>query len=132
MQPLRMLEPHSYCYCDMCACLFFPRRIFIFSPKSHNWLCRCLIERNNYELRFVVFSFKLSFLNHLWPSLPICKCSKYHTIRVQKINIASGQAQAQISTVFKKCECVLRVLSTTRLVMYRRKEFKFGVRNRKS
>lgn len=55
MQPLRMLEPHSYYYCDMCARLFFPRRIFIFSPKSHNWLYRCLIERNNYELRFVFF-----------------------------------------------------------------------------
>lgn len=38
----------------VCVC-FFPRRIFICPPKSHNWLYRCLIERNNYELRFVFF-----------------------------------------------------------------------------
>ena len=60
MQPLRMLEP-ILTIVVICVCVcFFPRRIFIFSPKSHNWLYRCLIERNNYELRFFFFQTFLS------------------------------------------------------------------------
>lgn len=45
------------------AFIFFLGGSLFFPPKSHNWLYRCLIERNNYELQF--FSFKLSYLTHL-------------------------------------------------------------------
>lgn len=66
----------------------FPRRIFIFSPKSHNWLCRCLIEKDGYEIiACLFFPFKLSYLDHLLPLFPIYKCSKHYKIKVLKAKL---------------------------------------------